>query len=200
MDRKYVIKIIGDIHGQFQEYRKLLGDSCTVQVGDFGFRYDSLDAVDSVKHKIVGGNHDNYDTITSVPHYLGDFGLASLGGVTFFFLRGAYSIDRDQRTIGVNWWREEEISIESFLNARELYRDSEPDIVITHDCPENVSEYLISDGARRYQTKTGFMLQELFNTHKPRLWRFGHYHKSWQKDIQGTNFRCLRELEVETLC
>ena len=60
----------------------------------------------------MAGNHDNYDTIPNYPHYLGDCGFHTLNGTEFFYLRGAYSIDRDSRTIGVDWWAQEEIPIE----------------------------------------------------------------------------------------
>lgn len=91
------------------------------------------------------------------------------------------------------------MDITSFMKARELYGDIKPDIVITHDCPESVCLYLLPVGARLYQNITGWALDELFNIHQPKIWRFGHHHKSWRMTINGTDFRCLNELETEVL-
>lgn len=198
-----MITLIGDVHGKYDRYHKIVRQSerhpYTLQVGDFGFKYDTLNNVDPEKHKILGGNHDNYEKLPSMPHYLGDYGYSSLNGVKFFFYRGAYSIDRQYRTIGIDWWENEEVEIESFMKARELYREVKPDLVISHDCPESVSPYLLDPWAKIYQNKTGWALQELFNIHQPKLWRFGHYHKKWSMDVNGTNFKCLDELEIERI-
>jgi hypothetical protein len=43
------------------------------------------------------------------------------------------------------------------------------------------------------------LLQELFNIHQPKKWFFGHYHQSWSMTINGTDFRCLNELEIAVL-
>jgi len=39
----------------------------------------------------------------------------------------------------------------------------------------------------------------LWGIHKPDLWIFGHFHNSWTQTIQGTEFRCLAELETFNL-
>jgi hypothetical protein len=198
-----MITLIGDVHGKYDRYHKIIRQTDrhphTLQIGDFGFKYDTLNNVDPEKHKILGGNHDNYDTLPSVPHYLGDYGYSSLNGVNFFFYRGAYSIDRQYRTIGIDWWEKEQVEIESFMKARELYREVKPDLVISHDCPESISPYLLDPWSKIYQNTTGWALQELFNIHQPKIWRFGHYHKKWSMDVNGTNFRCLDELEIERI-
>jgi len=192
-----MLTLIGDAHGQYDRYVKMARKrDYTVQVGDLGFKYGCLDCLDPERHKVVGGNHDNYSIIADWPHYLGDFGNCSLGGVDFFFYRGAYSIDRQDRTIGLNWWAEEELKIEAFMEARELYRKTKPRVVVTHDCPELVSPDFLHPGARIYQNITGWALQELFNIHEPDLWVFGHYHVSKSVKRGCTKFVCLNELET----
>jgi hypothetical protein len=119
--------------------------------------------------------------------------------VNFFYYRGAYSIDRQDRTIGINWWEQEQVTIDQFMKARELYREIKPDIVLTHDCPDEVSLKILDRNQRKYENLTGWALQELFNIHQPKKWRFAHYHKSWNMNISGTDFRCLNELETELL-
>lgn len=190
---------IGDVHGKYDRYLKIAGErDHTVQIGDLGFRYGCLENLDPGSHKIVAGNHDNYDSITNYPHYLGDWGFHTLGGTEFFFLRGAYSIDRDQRIIGIDWWSEEEIKIESFMEARAAYRERAPRIVLTHTCPETMSPAFLEprNAHRVHVTKTGWMLDELFNAHRPELWIFGHFHVSRSVTERGTKFVCLNELET----
>lgn len=191
---------IGDVHGQYDRYVNIARKrDHTVQIGDLGFKYGCLGNLDPESHKLIAGNHDQYDIINEYPHYLGDYGNCSLGGVDFFFYRGAYSIDRQYRTIGIDWWEQEQVGIDQFMKARELYRETKPDIVLTHDCPESIALLLLEPGQSIYQNMTGWALQELFNIHQPKIWRFGHWHRSWSKTVNGTEFRCLNELETELI-
>jgi hypothetical protein len=197
------ITILGDIHGKYSRMHEIIREKdrseYIVALGDVGFDYSTLDNVDPKKFVIVGGNHENYSKIINIPHYLGDYGFTSLNGINLFYYRGAYSIDKQHRTIGIDWWPEEQVSVEQFMKARDLYRSIKPDIMLTHDCPETISPYLLKPGAQIYQNQTGYFLQELFNIHQPKRWFFGHYHKSWQMTINGTDFRCLNELETCSL-
>lgn len=195
------ITILGDVHGKYKRLHEIIREKQRypniIQIGDFGFSYETLKNVDPKNFVIVGGNHDNYQKIVDIPHYLGDYGYTEFNGLKFFYYRGAYSIDRQYRTIGIDWWEEEQVKVEQFMKARELYREIKPDVVLTHDCPESVSPYLLPPGCQIYQNTTGWALEELFNIHQPKMWRFGHYHKSWKMKINGTEFKCLDELEVE---
>jgi hypothetical protein len=201
---KNQITIIGDVHGKYKRYHEIIRETehhpYSIQIGDFGFKYDTLKNVDPKNHVFIGGNHDNYEVVNDVPNYLGDYGyMVNFNGINFFFFRGAYSIDRQYRTIGVDWWQQEQLKIEDFIKARELYRGVKPDIVLTHDCPQSLYPYLLPPGAKIYENITSWALEELFNIHQPKIWRFGHFHKSWNMTINGTNFRCLNELETEVL-
>jgi predicted phosphodiesterase len=196
--------VIGDVHGKYERYHRIVRrteeNPHTIQLGDFGFKYDTLANVDSTKHLIIPGNHDNYDTCYNYPHFLGDYGYTSLNGIEFFYYRGAYSIDRIYRTIGIDWWENEQVGIEGFMKARELYRMIKPKIVITHDCPENIAHQMVPDGGRVFQNNTTWALQELLNIHEPDLWLFGHWHKSRTIQHGKTRFMCLNELETYNIC
>ena len=191
------LSLIGDAHGKYDRYVKMARKrEHTVQIGDLGFKYDCLKNLDESRHKVLGGNHDNYDIIANWPHYLGDYGAFSLGGVDFFFYRGAYSIDRQLRTIGIDWWSQEQLGIEAFMEAREVYRKVKPSVVLTHDCPESICSHFLPPDAHIYQNQTGWALQELFRIHQPSTWVFGHYHISKRVQADGTEFVCLDELET----
>lgn len=197
------ITLIGDLHGKYERYHRIIRQTekhpYTLQIGDFGFRLDTLKNVDSTKHLILPGNHDQYDICYNYPHFLGDYGYTSLNRIEFFYYRGAYSIDRQYRTVGIDWWENEQVSIDQFMKARELYRTIKPKIVITHDCPQNIASMMLEPGQRIYENTTGWALQELLNIHEPNLWFFGHHHQSRTIQYGNTKFICLDELETYEL-
>ena len=195
--------ILGDVHGKYKRMHEIIREKdrheYIVQIGDLGFEYSTLDNVDPNKFKIVAGNHDCYDKIINIPHYLGDYGHTSLNGIDFFFYRGAYSVDRIYRTVGIDWWEQEQLNIEGFMRARELYRDTKPDIVLTHDCPQAIAMQMLKPGDRMFENNTTWALQELLNIHQPKMWFFGHWHHSRQIQYGDTKFVCLDELETYEL-
>ena len=197
------ITLIGDVHGKYEHYHKIVRQTerhpYTLQIGDFGFKYDTLKNVDSTRHLILPGNHDHYDTCYNHPHFLGDYGYTSLNRIDFFYYRGAYSIDRQYRTIGIDWWENEQVNIDQFMKARELYRDIKPEVMITHDCPQDIALQMLEPGQRVYENITSWALQELYNIHQPKLWFFGHWHRSVKIQHGNTQFVCLNELETYTL-
>jgi hypothetical protein len=127
---------------------------------------------------------------------LGDYGYTKHNKVEFFYYRGAYSIDYQYRTIGIDWWTEEQVTIDQFMKARELYRQTLPKIVITHDCPQNIAKLMLQPDQRIYENITGWALNELLNIHQPDLWLFGHWHQSRTIKYGNTKFVCLDELET----
>lgn len=198
------ITIIGDVHGKYDRYHKIIRNNedhpYTIQLGDFGFKYDTLKNVDHTRHIIIGGNHDNYDICHNYLHFCSDYGyMVNFNGIDFFYYRGAYSIDRQYRTVGVDWWEKEQVDIENFMKARELYRSIKPDIVITHDCPEFMVPQYIGGYSRIYQNITNWALNELYNIHQPKIWIHGHHHTSKTTVYGDTKFVCLDELETYKL-
>jgi len=199
------VTFIGDIHRNYKRYKQILyknRNNYTIQVGDFGFsetwsKLKNDTRVSSMQHKVLGGNHDDYDYILShqIPHYLGDYGMYQLGPFQFFFLRGAYSIDKARRTIGIDWWEEEELTYTKCEMALKEYELAKPNIVITHTCPDVIFEQLFI-GKVLNPSLTGTVLNNMFAIHQPKLWIFGHMHKSVRKNLLGTEFICLNEYET----
>lgn len=219
-------RIIGDVHGCIKMLQKrppyVLGarpyldiiKDCdySVQLGDMSLDYADLDGI-NFNHRFFGGNHDNYDTIFNVPNSLGNFGLVSIGGIDFFFIRGAFSIDAASR---LNcewwhgrklWWKQEQLLYSQANQALSLYERVKPDIMITHSCPKEVADIIGSPEALRafgfepktFTTFTQTMLSRAFEIHKPRLWVFGHFHKDVSLHLDGTQFVCLNELQYLSL-
>lgn len=193
---KIHLRLIGDVHGYKQRYLKRCRKAeHTIQLGDHGFNYDHLTELEPSKHKLLGGNHDNYDKITNWPHYLGDYGLHQIPELgCIFFIRGGFSLDRAYRTGGVDWWPDEEMSMKRCFEALSLYESVKPSFVVSHECPLEVISFLALSG-RAIKSRTNQLLNQMFSVHQPKMWVFAHYHTSLRLHVNGTEFICLDELE-----
>jgi predicted phosphodiesterase len=192
--------VIGDVHGHHADYLDLIDNTdYSVQVGDFGLNWDTLHQVDSNRHKIIAGNHDNYTVAHTFPHYFGDFGLANHGGVTFFFVRGERSVDAHLRTEDLTWWRAEELDMATAYNALAAYEAARPDIVISHGCPGDVVPIFCTNPGKIQLSRTAQLLDSMLEVHRPKLWLFGHHHNSETFMERGCEFQCLNELETVTI-
>lgn len=205
--------IVGDVHGKIKQYQDRIGTvESSFQIGDMGlgFRGVNLPAMEK-GHRWFRGNHDNPEVCRQHPNYAGDYGYDFEHQL--FYVAGAWSIDQEYRTEGVSWWRDEELSDEELDKATELYIQSKPKVVLSHDCPEKIGELLTNIGpgfyiiggdgkprlAGKIKTRTGDALEKMWEEHQPELWIFGHYHKSYDRKIGGTRFVCLNELETFNL-
>jgi len=201
-----MLRVIADIHGKYIPYAKIVQKAdkeglCTLQLGDFGFSYGIFKHhnIDPNRHTFIGGNHDNYSILLDKqkcpPHYLGDFGEKTLPGCpTFFFVRGAFSIDKVYRVEGKDLWAEEELSYQQCVDAFDLYNKLKPSLVATHDCPQEVLLSVYPGGNNIARSKTGQLLQAMFDAHKPNVWVFGHHHLDIRTEIKHTQFICRAEL------
>ncbi len=204
------VRIIGDVHGKRWKYRELVANSphgYSIQIGDLDFDYSWLGALDPERHKVLAGNHDNYSTLVpgdgkfmmQTTHFLGDFGVHTVPNYReLFFVRGGRSIDYKYRTLGVDFFHEEELNLAQSYEAFSLYKKEEPRVVISHECPTSVIPLVSPDG--RWEGKpilpsaTANLLQHMLEAWKPLLWIFGHHHRSVNRMVGRTNFVCLAEL------
>ena len=225
MSKRPHIRVVGDVHGRIaarpkrkernardsfprspfaaraksgRNYLDLIERSTySVQVGDLGFDYANLAGVDPSHHRIVAGNHDNMPKLTQ--HFLGDYGAHTIpleaGFFEFFFARGAFSVDRDRRVEGVNWWPNEELNESQAYAALDCYKSMRPKIAITHDCPTEIVPLVATLDLDCEPSITNSLLQSCFDIHPPSIWIFGHHHRNWyfQHD-RGTTFVCVGEL------
>lgn len=211
-------RIIGDIHGNFNEYSfntlgigrtRHMGDPApperSIQVGDFGIGFYTSYWHDMVNdwmkthtgHRFIRGNHDNPAKCFEMANWIYDGVVEN----DIMYVGGAWSIDHAMRTEGLDWWRDEELSVSQFNAIVDVYQDVKPRVMITHDCPTSVAwEMFISKGlslagANQIKTRTGEALQAMFEIHKPEEWYFGHWHQTRRQNILGTEFQCLGELD-----
>ena len=204
------LRIVGDVHGWTDRYtREILSDEVqySIQIGDLGFQYEDLNRLPYKRHKFFGGNHDNYDIYYKSPHSLGDFGAFNLGKLSFYFIRGAYSIDHKGRMKAERrghpkcWWKEEQLPLPKRYEAFEDYVSRKPRTMLTHTCPTEIAKLIgnpkvlesFGFNPNKFTTPTQELLQQCFDKHRPEVWIFGHFHKDLTFYHKDTLFICLRE-------
>ena len=199
--------LVGDIHGGFETLQKFIyqAKDTVIQLGDLGIGFKGYKTnlawhfdmdqpfqipylsnfeYDKRKFVFIRGNHDNPDMCRKHKNYLGEWGVFK----KIFYISGAWSIDRAWRKEGLDWWADEELTMEQSYKALDMYLLTKPEIVISHDCPTSILKMLHSE---IIETRTGQLLQSMFDKHQPKNWYFGHHHKAWQGELFGTKFRCL---------
>ncbi len=113
-------------------------------------------------------------------------------GRNVLFLGGADSIDKDTRTIGVDWFPDEVITNADIYNLP----DTRIDIVISHTCPEEfIPELGYSFG--KCKDPSCKALSYVLYKCKPSLWYFGHWHINKTGFTNDTRWVCLN-MAVET--
>jgi len=189
-----MITLIGDIHGHFVTYEKLIANcQKTIQLGDFGVGFDDWVGFDiEPQHRFIRGNHDNPSVCKEHPNYLGDYGF--LAEENIFYISGADSIDKDDRTIDIDWWHDEQLSYQDLKAMMTLYGRVKPKTIISHDCPEEVFPYLHCPF--HIKSRTQQAMNQLLTIHRPKYWIFAHYHLSCKQQIDNTLYTCLDTFET----
>ena len=206
-------RIVGDIHGMFNDYRAFAlhgWDGPSIQIGDFGIGFGQSDYwLDTVKqhqsdktHRFIRGNHDNPAICKTMPGFIKD---GTVEGHTMF-IGGAWSIDNPtappgwyRRTVDVNWWEDEECSAADFDLFLDIYATIKPRVMITHDFPREASHYMFFKTGLvkgiEYPNRTGIALQRMFIIHQPDYWFAGHWHHTTHLKLGNTHFQCIGELD-----
>jgi hypothetical protein len=205
---------IGDNHGAFKTYEHILfkmqhkgnrkGVSSSLQVGDMSVGFSEGNPTYAKNglgwppeqwqgHKFIRGNHDDPALCRSHPNYLGDYGFLSEQNI--FYVSGGYSIDHIFRIVDVTWWEDEELGEIQMNSAINLYKETKPKIMVSHECPLSMKIDSVTNAWKfDYNSRTEIMLQNMFDIHRPDYWIYGHHHKFLEKDVNGTHFVCLDEL------
>jgi Icc-related predicted phosphoesterase len=204
-------KFIGDVHGKFDAYEKLIRENDnTIQVGDMGVGFRSWphgewranpphDKMVASNSLFIRGNHDNPHVCRRHSQCIQDGHFTKLDGRTTMFIGGGLSIDKDYRIEDFSWWPEEQLSQPEMNRIADIYEKVKPEIMVTHECPITATVNIPHSHHFDDHSRTSQFLQSLWNYHKPKIWVHGHHHVSVDHVIEGTRFICLAELEMKDI-
>lgn len=221
------VLFIGDIHGNFkltnERIKGVVGlhgnPDLIVQVGDFGF-YPKGEGHGTLTNEyiqcekyFIRGNHEDHSALplaNSTPEVVGYGAWKYVPDGYFrdgiFFCGGAYSIDRSMRQFGPYKYHEnEELSVqeERIIFDRFMEVKDEVRCVVTHDCPNDIYNLVITGKDRFPQATTPKFLNHIAEELKSRdvHWIFGHHHKRREMRMGSIKFHLLNMLtHEETQC
>jgi predicted phosphodiesterase len=232
---------LGDIHGKLSviyDYikRSNLSNITILQVGDFGYGFGNKQLITLNKHIksksinliVLRGNHDNYynhfpelgksdyKKLSNIK-FLKHFDVLLFNNKKILCIGGATTIDRIERTIDLNYWKQESIRYDGldlevnkqfcttnelkFYEHKQNYYLKNIDCVISHTAPEVFHPYLkLESLENRYKNdsklkddliKEGDFLDNVLFLVKPNFWYTGHFHQSVTGIVYNTKFRVL---------
>ena len=191
---------------RFPKQKELTKNDYLIICGDFGGVWDGSNEekywIKWLKDKsfttlFIDGNHENFEELYSLP--VVDFGggvahkvdegiyhlirgeVYTLQNKTFFVMGGASSHDKECRTPGRNWWKEELPSEEEYKKAKKNLEKNnfQLDYIITHSAPTPIQKEV----APTYEiNKLTNFLQDIKNNISCKKWFFGHYHRDTEID------------------
>ena len=198
-----MILIVSDTHCYYEmvnyqiEYaEEVLGHSisCVIHLGDFGMYKSHLkDFFKGRKQRFlkplyfIDGNHEDFNHMGKLVKkyenyftYLPRATVHLIEGYRFLALGGAAYMDSMITERGA-------VITNQQIDESLKFSEDSVDIIITHDCPENIG--VPNTPGMAHFGDTGFPRSgELSARYKPKLWLFGHHHKWFCSEDDDTNY------------
>ncbi|MGD9631444.1 MAG: metallophosphoesterase [Pyrinomonadaceae bacterium] len=201
------IRVVGDVHGKFDAFKAIVEASPhpVVQIGDLGIGFGNKEGESilvDLDFAFIRGNHDHPAKCRLMRQYI-DGDLTVMDNLhseaieladLFMAIPGAASIDKDERTPGVNWWPDEEMTVAEMATYARWVNQVKPPVILSHTAPHHVAQMAFKYNVP-FHSRTGAFLDLLFEIHQPKLWVFGDHHKHLDTEWRGTRFIGLGELE-----
>ena len=226
LDKNKPVFYVGDHHGDWKQLewfinRLEIKNCYLISVGDSGIGFkpkkEQLSDINSLNKKFkkldivfmsIRGNHDdpsyyngadriklsNFETIE-------DYTVMEHNGKVIQFIGGATSIDRSMRKEGVSYWSKEGLD----FKGDKLQK---VDILITHTAPIWCFPQRFNQMVYDWAKDDSYLLEELilerevmgeiFKVCQPSLHLYGHFHDSWNEEINGCKHRLLNINEIWT--
>lgn len=183
-------------------------DDTLIICGDFGFIFTNDESENAFLDKLsekpyticfCDGNHENFPAIYAYPteewhggkvhrirkniFHLMRGQVFEIDGKRIFTMGGAYSIDKNMRTDGYSWWREELPASEEYAEAMRNLRKNgnRVDHIITHTAPREVILQMVKHPDMHDAELTEF-LERIMNEVEFKMWFFGHWHQDRKFD------------------
>ena len=190
---------IGDIHGNTKVVTKAgyrNRDAMIIQVGDMGIGFFGKKKPPQLPTncRFIRGNHDNPAVCALSPSFIPDGSMmVTDNGTKIMFIGGARSQDIEYRTIGVDYWIDEEIDYNVFKLIFDDYERFKPDVVVSHDCPHTIASEMFGRGTHKpvEPTMTSRALDVMREIHAPKIHVFEHWHMHMKHVSGGTEYFCI---------
>jgi len=158
------------------------------------------------------GNHENFSALYEYPiaqkhggntHQLRSniFHLIrgeifTIENKTIFSFGGAESIDKDQRILGVSWWKEEQPTYEEYNYGMDNLKkhNNKVDIILTHTAPSLVISKLGFSTSEKLNDPVVKYLDHIQSYVKFNAFYFGHFHRD--KVIDGKYFSMHNKIRI----
>lgn len=218
------IGFLGDIHGRWRELSKAVRKceehetKLLVQLGDFGY-YSKMGQIWPPKHLtipfdikvfFIDGNHEDHWRLrdncsrteptqvcqfANILHWPRGY-VMSIDGINILGIGGAESYG-SRGILGRDWFQEESITYADLELALANCQGKTIDVVISHDCPDyfQVDEEF-RQNAENFSAPSRKALEAIQDELNPKLWLFGHYHRSMRGEHESTIWQCLATNEV----
>lgn len=203
------ICVVGDTHGYWDLLNEFIANESPdiiLQCGDFGYwpniSYFDLNLLDNGDTRIYwcDGNHESFVDIKKLTdnqvypnvYYMKRGSVLMLpDNRRVLFIGGAYSIDRNGRTPGWDWFPDEEIT------QRDVYNlpDVQVDIIISHTCPREFPVDTRNDiTGGKYRDSSRDALSVVLKKYRPSLWYFGHWHTTSTGFTENCRWFCMNQI------
>ena len=224
LDGNKEIYYIGDHHGDWENLfrvanRAKLENCYLISVGDSGIGFrpykqqvENIDQLNKRFEKLniifmsIRGNHDdpNYfkgDERICLDNFelIEDYSVYEHNSKQIQFIGGATSIDRSKRREGISYWSGEGLN----FNA---YKLQKVDVLVTHTAPSWCFPQAFNKMVYGWAREDAYLLEELTDERavmdeilkvcQPSLHLYGHFHDSWNEEINGCKHRLLNINEI----
>jgi hypothetical protein len=188
------IYVMGDLHADWNSLNTFINEKkpdIILQCGEFGLwpRMGDELSVNNINNKNTKiywceGNHEDYYAIqelidgeaklpTNITYMKRGSVLTLPDGRKVMFFGGAWSVDNQWRTDGINWFKEEELLKEKDIQNIYNYKEGEIDLVISHTAP---NEFVIGIYGNENYDPSRRVLSHVLEVIKPKQWVFAHWH------------------------
>ena len=165
---------------------------------------------------IIRGNHDDpsyFINTTSRGNitFLKDYTILDVDEKKILLAGGSISIDRGERVEGNSYWKNEGFAFSKESLVKSLGGLKSIDIVVTHNAPAEFWPFDFDEDTLHFMERDKDLQKDLLDERMahsdlmayleklgllPKVWYYGHYHKSLITEYNGISYRILNAMEI----
>jgi hypothetical protein len=182
------ILICGDIHGRFGYFKRVLEQEkpdLAICLGEWGYWLQCWPDMKAIKPKCpvywIDGNHERFDMLNRrtsdeiAPNifYKPRGTVELINGKNVLFMGGAFSIDYKYRTVGFDYFPDDELVTQADINK--IPKGVKVDIVCSHTAP-NMFSILDPEREKMFPDQSRYYLDIVLKKYQPAQWWMAHWH------------------------